>query len=182
MPKCRRSRLSMAPITRSSSRPLPRNVATSPKRKASSGNPASIRSKKSRVDRSPSPKPQVAVAQTGAEKLSEALPITMTLSFSLAAAKKHLVAADGRFADLFHKLACKPFELLEPVHPFRLASIVLLLPSHILTYPTQRTRHFYLVSPFSFNNKLRSIANALQSPTNFLRRRTRGRPPFLAVV
>ncbi|KAL5524102.1 hypothetical protein ACEPAG_8275 [Sanghuangporus baumii] len=57
------------------------------------------------------------------------VPVTMTeapqallpavLSFSLDDAKRHLIAADPRFEDLFSRLKCRPFEHLERVDPFR---------------------------------------------------------------
>ncbi|KAL5484844.1 hypothetical protein ACEPAI_7486 [Sanghuangporus weigelae] len=57
------------------------------------------------------------------------VPVTVTeapqallpavLSFSLDDAKRHLIAADPRFEDLFSRLKCRPFEHLERVDPFR---------------------------------------------------------------
>jgi DNA-3-methyladenine glycosylase II len=41
------------------------------------------------------------------------------LSFSFEDAKRHLIQVDERFADLFEKMPCRPFEHLEQVHPFR---------------------------------------------------------------
>jgi len=42
-----------------------------------------------------------------------------TLTFSYEDAKEHLIRADPRFAGLFSRLGCKPFEHLERVEPFR---------------------------------------------------------------
>jgi DNA-3-methyladenine glycosylase II len=41
------------------------------------------------------------------------------LSFSFEDAKKHLIAADPRFKDMFERVPCKPFEHLEQLLPFR---------------------------------------------------------------
>ncbi|KAK0461119.1 DNA glycosylase [Desarmillaria tabescens] len=45
--------------------------------------------------------------------------IPAQLSFSFEDAKQHLISADPRFEDIFGKLKCTPFEVLEQVHPFR---------------------------------------------------------------
>ena len=45
--------------------------------------------------------------------------IPATLTFSMEDCKKHLIAADPRFAKIFAKLPCKPFEKLDAVEPFR---------------------------------------------------------------
>ena len=42
-----------------------------------------------------------------------------TLTFSYEDAKEHLIRADPRFAGLFSRLGCKPFEHLERVEPFK---------------------------------------------------------------
>ncbi len=47
----------------------------------------------------------------------EDVPAVLTFDFELA--KKHLIAVDHRFEDIFDKMRCKPFEQLERVHPFR---------------------------------------------------------------
>ncbi|KIM61576.1 hypothetical protein SCLCIDRAFT_55442, partial [Scleroderma citrinum Foug A] len=41
------------------------------------------------------------------------------LDFSFEDAKAHLINVDTRFAELFKRLKCKPFQHLEQVHPFR---------------------------------------------------------------
>ncbi|KAI6121594.1 DNA glycosylase [Pisolithus sp. B1] len=45
--------------------------------------------------------------------------IDAVLTFSLEDAKAHLIGVDSRFAELFERLKCKPFEHLDQVHPFR---------------------------------------------------------------
>lgn len=50
------------------------------------------------------------------------LPAKLTFSFE--EAKKHLIEADNRFADIFLRLPCRPFEKLERVEPFRSVSFL----------------------------------------------------------
>jgi DNA-3-methyladenine glycosylase II len=45
--------------------------------------------------------------------------IPAQLSFSFEDAKAHLIAADNRFKELFANVKCRPFEILEPLDPFR---------------------------------------------------------------
>lgn len=45
--------------------------------------------------------------------------VPAVLTFDFEKAKKHLVEQDHRFAELFSKMKCRPFEQLEQVHPFR---------------------------------------------------------------
>lgn len=45
--------------------------------------------------------------------------IDAVLTFSFEDAKAHLISVDPRFAELFGRLKCKPFEHLDQVHPFR---------------------------------------------------------------
>ncbi|KAI6169298.1 DNA glycosylase [Pisolithus thermaeus] len=45
--------------------------------------------------------------------------IDAVLTFSFEDAKAHLIGVDSRFAELFERLKCKPFEHLDQVHPFR---------------------------------------------------------------
>ena len=49
--------------------------------------------------------------------------VPAVLSFSFQEAKAHLVSVDRRFEDMFRKMACKPFENLEQVHPFRCVAL-----------------------------------------------------------
>ncbi|KAL6310439.1 DNA glycosylase [Sparassis latifolia] len=44
--------------------------------------------------------------------------VPAVLTFSFEDAKQHLIAADRRFADVFARLKCRPFEHLERVDPF----------------------------------------------------------------
>ena len=46
-------------------------------------------------------------------------PVDLVLDFSFEDAKAHLINIDTRFAELFKRLKCKPFQHLEQVHPFR---------------------------------------------------------------
>lgn len=46
-------------------------------------------------------------------------PVDLVLDFSFEDAKAHLINVDTRFAELFKRLKCKPFQHLEQVHPFR---------------------------------------------------------------
>jgi len=45
--------------------------------------------------------------------------VPAVLTFSFEDAKQHLINIDHRFEDLFSKMACRPFQQLETVHPFR---------------------------------------------------------------
>ena len=45
--------------------------------------------------------------------------VPAVLPFDFQEAKRHLIEVDHRFEDLFQRMACKPFEHLEQVHPFR---------------------------------------------------------------
>ncbi|KAI0630166.1 DNA glycosylase [Trametes polyzona] len=47
----------------------------------------------------------------------ELVPAILTFSFE--EAKRHLIAVDPRFEDVFRRVKCKPFEHLERVDPFR---------------------------------------------------------------
>jgi DNA-3-methyladenine glycosylase II len=57
-------------------------------------------------------------ASLDASDAPKILPAALTFSFE--DAKEHLIQADPRFAGLFARLGCKPFEQLERVEPFRL--------------------------------------------------------------
>lgn len=45
--------------------------------------------------------------------------VPAVLTFSLKAAKEHLIGVDRRFEAIFNKLSCKPYENLEQFHPFQ---------------------------------------------------------------
>jgi hypothetical protein len=69
-----------------------------------------------------SPEPET--PSTRSEPDADALPqqpqlVPAVLSFSLDDAKAHLIRADARFADVFARMPCRPFENLERVDPFR---------------------------------------------------------------
>jgi len=49
----------------------------------------------------------------------DATLIPAQLGFSFVDAKAHLIAADNRFQEMFANVKCKPFEILEPLDPFR---------------------------------------------------------------
>jgi DNA-3-methyladenine glycosylase II len=52
----------------------------------------------------------------------EDVPAVLTFDFELA--KKHLIAVDHRFENIFDEMRCKPFEELERVHPFRYEKVL----------------------------------------------------------
>lgn len=56
---------------------------------------------------------------------ADATVIPPQLSFSLDEAKAHLIAADNRFEEMFANVKCKPFEILEPLDPFKLVGFTL---------------------------------------------------------
>ncbi|KAH7888820.1 DNA glycosylase [Phlebopus sp. FC_14] len=96
------------------------------KRKAEPTPPSNTpRAKKSKSTTTEAVLPQAAnaaasvpppAASTGQNE--EAL-VPAVLGFSFEDAKAHLVNVDSRFAGLFARLKCKPFEYLEQAHPFR---------------------------------------------------------------
>lgn len=57
----------------------------------------------------------------------EDVPAVLTFDFELA--KKHLIAVDHRFENIFDKMRCKPFEELERVHPFRYGFFLIVVTS-----------------------------------------------------
>lgn len=123
--------ISRMPITRSKSRSVataavetlstPVSSPTKPKRKASTASsPAKSVQKKARVDHAASqdviPPPQISAQASTSD---EAVLVPAVLSFNFEEAKKHLINVDHRFEDIFSKMTCKPFEILERVNPFR---------------------------------------------------------------
>ncbi|KAF7321463.1 DNA-3-methyladenine glycosidase [Mycena kentingensis (nom. inval.)] len=72
------------------------------------------------------------------------IPANAILTFKLEEARKHLIAADPRFADVFARLPCKPFEgPLEQVHPFQaLASAI--LGQQISTLAARSIQHRFI--------------------------------------
>lgn len=110
----------MPAATRSSTRSLassapPETVQAATKRKASTS--TKDKAKKAKT-----------IQEAVEQQISPAVPpssgaapvlIPARLSFSFEDAKQHLISADPRFEDVFGKLKCTPFEVLEQVHPFR---------------------------------------------------------------
>ncbi|EIN12006.1 DNA glycosylase [Punctularia strigosozonata HHB-11173 SS5] len=89
-------------------------VKGTPKR-SRAGNEDAAASPKSILKPSPSPGPTAQRASLEPE--GELVPAVLTFSFE--GAKRHLISVDGRFADVFAKMKCRPFQNLERVDPFR---------------------------------------------------------------
>lgn len=74
------------------------------------------------------------------------------LSFSFEEAKRHLIAADSRFQDVFDTAVCTPYQKLDRVEPFRW---VLLVHGDLMAqrpmYP-QNALHEHFVSTSSFRD------------------------------
>lgn len=70
------------------------------------------------VDLSSHASASVALVSMAQESEADAI-VPAVLSFNFEESKQHLIQVDHRFEDLFTKMACKPFESLERVHPFR---------------------------------------------------------------
>lgn len=68
----------------------------------------------------PPPQPP-SILGAEAEKMVPAV-----LTFNFEDGKRHLVAADSRFEELFSRMPCKPYEHLETVHPFRALTVSIL--------------------------------------------------------
>lgn len=58
-------------------------------------------------------------ADRGIETPQALVPAVLT--FSLEEGKQHLIHVDHRFEEIFRRLACRPFEHLERLDPFRCA-------------------------------------------------------------
>lgn len=98
---------------------------------------------------------------------SEEKPLVpAALTFSFEEAKAHLIRADHRFEDIFTKLKCKPFELLEQVHPFR-ALVESILAQQISWLAARSITHRFtrLYDP-SLPEKVADYS-ASKSPTSF---------------
>jgi DNA-3-methyladenine glycosylase II len=76
-------------------------------------------SPKSILKPSPSPGPAASRPQAEGDVGEEQELVPAVLTFSFEDARSHLVSVDGRFADLFTKMKCRPFQNLERVDPFR---------------------------------------------------------------
>ncbi|KAG6337089.1 hypothetical protein ID866_2000 [Astraeus odoratus] len=79
--------------------------------------PKSKRSKRSHAELTDQSK--IRVVSPPLEAHSDETIVNEVLSFSFEEAKAHLVRVDSRFAELFRRLKCKPFQHLDQVHPFR---------------------------------------------------------------
>ncbi|KIK97105.1 hypothetical protein PAXRUDRAFT_137018 [Paxillus rubicundulus Ve08.2h10] len=86
---------------------------------AASTTPHAKRSKSSSVQFSARESSTVTTRQVPLDRQEEEPLVPAILSFSFEDAKTHLINVDSRFAELFARLRCKPFEYLEQVHPFR---------------------------------------------------------------
>ncbi|KAF9531614.1 DNA glycosylase [Crepidotus variabilis] len=94
------------------------------KRKAESDSPLkdesakkAVKKKKKAVEVSNEPPREL----TDEDEKTKLLP--PVLSFDFEEAKEHLIETDHRFAELFTKMKCNPYEVLEQVHPFRALSV-----------------------------------------------------------
>jgi DNA-3-methyladenine glycosylase II len=123
----------MPPSTRGASRALVSTASSaimphasppkaSRKRKAKDAAPVTPmkRTKKDPDSSGDPPTPSLPPLENASLDASDAPKIfPATLTFSYLDAKEHLLRADPRFAGLFSRLGCKPFEHLERVEPFR---------------------------------------------------------------
>lgn len=100
------------------------------------------RNNKSGTSRSGSPTPKNRASKFSGSTAVPVLPsfveapydpvmIPAVLSFSFEEAKSHLINADDRFAIIFAKLPCRPYEHLEPVDPFQCVAPYFLWVIHI---------------------------------------------------
>ncbi|KIJ67702.1 hypothetical protein HYDPIDRAFT_107169 [Hydnomerulius pinastri MD-312] len=76
------------------------------------------------------------------DQKEEAL-VPAVLNFSFEDAKAHLINIDPRFAELFARLKCKPFEYLEQVHPFR-SLVVSILGQQISWLAARSINHKFI--------------------------------------
>ncbi|KAJ7770247.1 DNA glycosylase [Mycena maculata] len=80
---------------------------------------------------------------TGSSDDADFIPADVLLTFNFEDAKKHLIDADHRFEDVFHKLECKPFQQLEQLHPFR-ALAQSILSQQISTIAARSIQHRFI--------------------------------------
>ncbi|KAK0212694.1 DNA glycosylase [Desarmillaria ectypa] len=114
----------MPAATRSSTRSLassasPETGQTATKRKTPTSTKDNTKKPKTAQEAVEQQIPPVVSPSSGAAPVL----IPAQLSFSFEDAKQHLISADPRFEDIFGKLKCTPFEVLEQVHPFRAQQI-----------------------------------------------------------
>ncbi|KAF8320701.1 DNA glycosylase, partial [Clavulina sp. PMI_390] len=69
--------------------------------------------------------------------------IPAQLSFSFADARSHLIKVDNRFAEMFESVKCKPFEVLEPLDPFK-TLVVSILGQQISWLAARSITHKFL--------------------------------------
>ena len=107
------TRVQGMPVTRSTSRAL--------KQSSQKVNPNSLVGDKLKKKRVPTSKnnDDPPVVFSIPPRLKESTFIPAALSFSFQEAQEHLISTDSRFADVFKRLPCGPYEKLEPVDPFR---------------------------------------------------------------
>lgn len=85
--------------------------AKSPKKRAT-------KATKAKVDTAPAPSAVgFEIPPVGDAPALELLPAKLTFSFD--EAKTHLIESDSRFAEVFARQMCKPFEKLDRVEPFK---------------------------------------------------------------
>jgi len=123
------SSLAQMPVTRSATRATPAIIgaltSASAKRKAIASSPSST----SKAKKPKHSIPEQPVVEGALDSVLPKAPLSdrdndqpmvdLVLDFSFEDAKAHLINVDPRFAELFKRLKCKPFQHLEQVHPFR---------------------------------------------------------------
>ncbi|KAF7315747.1 DNA-3-methyladenine glycosidase [Mycena indigotica] len=124
------------PATRSSSR-LKRPLSTTPEP------PTPKKSKLSPTSSTTSSAVGAAVPPISVDSGLDSIPADAVLTFSFNDAKNHLITADGRFADVFARLPCRPFEELEQLHPFRALSSAI-LAQQISTLAARSIKHRFI--------------------------------------
>ena len=78
---------------------------------------------KSKVESVPAPSTVgFEIPPVGDAQALELLPAKLTFSFD--EAKAHLIKSDSRFADVFARQMCKPFEKLDRVEPFKYVGVM----------------------------------------------------------
>ncbi|KAF6760342.1 DNA glycosylase [Ephemerocybe angulata] len=100
-----------------------KSAATTPDKKAKKPKPASKKDSQVQGD---TVTETLLPAAASEDPGNEDTPVPAVLTFDFEKAKQHLIGVDARFQDLFSKMACRPFEHLEQVHPFRALAISIL--------------------------------------------------------
>lgn len=110
------------PVTRSVSRSASKRQVPSEETKTTPVKTPSKRAKTTKGTTTPASATLPAsfsIPQPTPEELNADPILPAVLSFSFKEAKAHLISADARFEELFTKMSCKPYDVLEVVHPFR---------------------------------------------------------------